>query len=129
LPGSLAVALVVIANPGSAVYGFWSACFPYPFAMAAAFLAGRLWEESRWGGRLLSIILLQMAFAIYQPAALFFLVGPFISWFGSARAGSRPFAAVWCFLGMSLGMLLHVVVSQLGLRFLADAIPAAGPSP
>jgi hypothetical protein len=123
LPGSLAVALVVVANPGSAVYGFWSACFPYPFALAGAFLAGRLWEESRWSGRLLSLFLLQLAFAVYQPAALFFLVGPFINWFGPARTTPRPFLAIWCFMGMAVGMLLHVVVSQLGLRFMADAIP------
>lgn len=123
LPGSVAVALVIIANPGSAVFGFWSACFPYPLAVACAFLAGRLWEDSRWVGRLLSIVLLQMAFAIYQPAALFFLAGPFISWFGSVRTSPRPFHAIWCFMGMGLGMLLHVVVSQLGLRFMASAIP------
>lgn len=120
--GALAAALLTTVNPGTATYGFWSACFPFGYAVLAALVAGVLWEAPGWGKRLLSIMLFQAAFAIYQPAALFFFVGPFLNWFGPTGETVPPFRAIWCAMGMALGMLLHLVVTRLGLAWLPEAI-------
>jgi len=70
-----AAALLLFANPAVAVYIFWSVCFPYPAAIALALGAALLWSRQRWLSCLLGALLLQVSFAIYQPAALTFVLG------------------------------------------------------
>jgi len=110
---AVCVAIVAIVNPGTAVYGFWSACFPYGCAILASLLAGILWERIDWKSRVASLLLMQMSLMIYQPAALYFFLGPFLAWFGNREKPARPFVAVWCSLGIFLNLLVHVTVVRL----------------
>lgn len=121
--GAVCLGLAATLNPGAAVYGFWSACFPYGAAMAVAFLAGLLWERPCWSLRLLSILLLQGALTVYQPAGLYFLAGPLISWFGRTGEPLRPFRPVWNLLGVIAGLILHVFVVRLVLDLLPGDVP------
>lgn len=123
--GAVCLALLATLNPGSTVYGFWSACFPYGFAMLAAFAAGLLWDRPGWSGRLLSLVLMQVSMAVYQPAALYFLAGPFIRWFGGSRESVRPFRALWSAAGILIGMLFHLVLVRAILGLLPD-VPDQG---
>ncbi|MFO7726623.1 MAG: hypothetical protein R6V45_13895 [Oceanipulchritudo sp.] len=117
--GAVCIALAATLNPGAAVYGFWSACFPYGAAIAVAFLAGLLWERERTSWRLLSMLLLQASLLVYQPAGLYFLAGPLISWFGRTGEPLRPFRTVWSLLGILTGLILHVFL----VRLLLDLMP------
>ena len=113
---ALCLSLVAVVNPGSAAYGFWSACFPYGYALFLAFASGLLWEREAWRWRLGSVLMLQVSMAVYQPAALYFMVGPFIAWFGREQEQVRPWRAIWCFLGLSLGMVLHLLLFRLSVQ-------------
>lgn len=112
--------LIALVNPGSSTFVFWSACFPYPFAILLAMVAGELWEREELRYRVVSVCLLQASFAIYQPAALFFPVIPLLGWYLRA-AIVRPYRPVWTSLGMGFGMVLHLVLT----RIVVDLLPTA----
>ena len=121
--GAVGLGLVASLNPGAAVYGFWSACFPYGLAIAVAFLAGLFWERERWRWRMLSLLLLQLALMVYQPAGIYFLAGPLITWFGRTGEALRPFRPLWSLLGVMAGLILHLFLVRLVLDLIPSEIP------
>jgi len=122
---ALACVLVCLVNPGTATYAFWSACFPYAYAVLLALFAGETWERESLSARVVSIILLQISFLIYQPAALFFPLLPIVGWYLKGEK-VRPMRPLWTSLGVGLGMVLHLVIARIGMQLLPGAIDQGG---
>ena len=107
-----AIGAAVILSPGGAIYAFWAACFPYLGAVLLSLIGGWLWTRpSGWKGRMAGIILTLAALFIYQPAALFFLLGGIVRHSGSeTKAPSLHDPRILGIVGVLLSLVIYFIL-------------------
>ncbi|MFZ1545572.1 MAG: ankyrin repeat domain-containing protein, partial [Candidatus Nitrotoga sp.] len=119
---SLAIACGIVLLPSFQVYASWAQHFTTPFAGSIALLSAfiltpacRIRERSKILAILLSTLLLLTSIIIYQPIAMLFCVGIFISIiskpeFSSAWQPSRVIDAITVFVtAMFFGLLIFKI--------------------
>ncbi|HSH09005.1 MAG TPA: hypothetical protein VK995_01365 [Oceanipulchritudo sp.] len=126
---SIPALILILVNPGVAVYAFWSVCYPYGLAMILGLLAAFLWDRRKWWGFLSGTIILQVALATYQPGAVLFLLPAILLNPGSTGDPSTASFRISDWLsdrrvgllaGFGIGMGLHFISFRLITRFFLD---------